>query len=44
MASARHASNGGVTVAELVKVKRLADAIGGIKHVRTALEGLEMLR
>jgi hypothetical protein len=37
-----HASNGAVSVAQLIELKRLADSIGGIEHVRTALETLEM--
>jgi hypothetical protein len=37
-------SNGVVTVDQLLEVKRLADSIGGIEHIRTALEALEKLR
>lgn len=40
---ARRTSNG-VTVDQLLEVKRLADSFGGIEHVRAALESLEMLR
>jgi hypothetical protein len=37
-------SNGTVTVDQLIDVKRLADSLGGIEHVRTALETLEKLQ
>jgi hypothetical protein len=43
-AAARRSSNGAVTVDQLVEVKRLADSLGGIEHVRAALETLESLR
>jgi hypothetical protein len=42
--AARRTSNGAVSVDQLIEVKRLADAIGGIEHVRAALDTLEMLR
>lgn len=44
MTAAARTSNGALTVDQLVEVKRLADSIGGIEHVRTALEMLDMLR
>jgi hypothetical protein len=42
--AAARTSNGAVTVDQLIEVKRLADSLGGIGHVRSALEMLESLR
>ena len=43
-AAARHTANGAVTVAQLIEVKKLADALGGAHQVRSALDALDMLR
>jgi hypothetical protein len=42
--AARRSSRNGVTVEQLLEVKRLADSLGGSEHVRQALEALEQLR
>lgn len=42
--SGRHATNGAVTVAQLIELKRFADSLGGLDHVRTALDALQQLR
>jgi hypothetical protein len=44
--AARRASttNGAVTVEQLLDVKRLADSLGGVEHVRSALDTLDQLR
>src|SRR6266404_4018157 len=42
--AARRTSNGAVTLDQLIEVKRLADSLGGVEHVRAALETLESLR
>jgi hypothetical protein len=40
----RQAANGAVTVEQLIEVKRFADSLGGLDHVRTALDALQQLR
>jgi hypothetical protein len=42
--AARRSSRNGVTVEQLLEVKRLADSLGGAEQVRRALETLEQLR
>ena len=37
-------SNGQITVEQLVQVKQLADSLGGVAHIREALDALDMLR
>src|SRR5262249_39123822 len=43
-AARRTTRNGSVTVEQLLEVKRLADSIGGVEQVRSALEALERLK
>jgi hypothetical protein len=43
-AAARHTKNGSVTVEQLIEVKKLADSLGGLEQVRSALDALEQLR
>ena len=42
--AARKIPSGSVTVEQLLEVKRFADSLGGVVHVRTALDTLEQLR
>lgn len=42
--AARKTATSGVTVEQLLEVKKLADSLGGAQKVRQALEALEMLR
>lgn len=42
--AARKTATPGVTVEQLLEVKKLADALGGAAQVRQALETLEQLR
>jgi hypothetical protein len=42
--AARRAGSAAVTVDQLLEVKRLADSLGGVDHVRKAVEMLEQLR
>jgi len=43
-AAARRASNGSVTVDQLLQVKQFADTLGGPSQVRVALDALDTLR
>lgn len=44
VAARRTSSNGSITVEQLLSVKNIADAIGGIDHLRSALDTLDRLR
>jgi hypothetical protein len=44
VAARRTARNGTITVEQLLEVKKLADSIGGVEQVRSALDTLEQLR
>ena len=41
---ARRFGGAGVTVEQLIEVKRLSDSLGGADHVRSALDALEQLQ
>jgi hypothetical protein len=43
-AAARRTSRGGMTLDQLLEVKRFADSLGGADQLRQALDMLEMLR
>jgi len=44
VAARRTTGNGSITVEQLLEVKKLADSIGGVEQVRSALEALEQLK
>lgn len=44
VAARRTSRNGSITVEQLLEVKKLADSIGGVEQVQSALDMLEQLR